>query len=81
MENKYEFEIIDPDPITSLDRYYIVRGKAVTEEMFNREEFLKMVIADGCYTHVIRLTPEEILERYSDALTPEQIEGIKNHGK
>jgi|HubBroStandDraft_2_1064218.scaffolds.fasta_scaffold559046_1 hypothetical protein len=80
-EVKYEFEIIDPDPVTASDRYYIVRGKAVTEETFITEEFLKMIIADRSYVHVIKLTPEEILERYSDALTPEQIEGIKNHGK
>jgi hypothetical protein len=78
---KYDYEIILPDPTTSLPEYYIVRGKAVTKEQFLDIQFKDMLIGIDCYTHVVKLTPEEILKRYSDTLSPEQIETIKNHGK
>ena len=78
---KYDYEIILPDPITSLPEYYVVRGKPVTKEQFETRQLQDMLIGIDCYTHVVKLTPEEIIERYSNTLTAEQIETIKNHGK
>lgn len=79
--NKYDYEIILPDPTTSLPEYYVVRGKPVTKEQFRDIQFKDMIIGIDSYTHIVMLTPEEIIERYSNTLTAEQIETIKNHGK
>ena len=79
MENKYKYEIVVPDPPSRSDEYYIINGQIITEEEFLSAQFRDDIIGYSSVTHVMYLPVEEILKRFGDTLTPEQIETLKKH--
>ena len=77
MDHKFEVII----PLVPPDAYYIFRGKQVTEKEFAKRQFEELVITDASSSvHTFYLTPAEVLEKFSDLLTREQIEKLKSYG-
>jgi hypothetical protein len=75
----YKLEMINPVNIPT--PYWVIKGQIVTEKQFEEESFADLMIGCRSVIHVCEMTPAEIIERFRDTLTPEQIEILKNHGK
>jgi hypothetical protein len=77
MTTEYKLEMISPIGIPK--PYYIVRGQIVTEKDFEEASFGELMMGDRSVVHVCEMTPAEIIERFGNTLTPEQIESLKNY--
>lgn len=77
MESKHKFEIIYP--ANTFYPHYVFRGKVISEKQFNKLTFEELMIGDRSTVHVCEMTPAEIIERFGDTLTAEQIEYLKEH--
>lgn len=76
MENKFEIIV----PLVPPTAYYIFRGKQVTEKEFSERQFEELLITDiSSSVHTYYLKPSEIIERFSDTLTAEQLADLREH--